>query len=110
MNKKFTRFLSALLSLCMVMTAFAAIFQTEHNHVHADPTEEPTSTVTGTDVFVDDGTASSIRKQEFNSAEEKLATMTLYLEAYDYELWALAITGEVAIRNKKTGEVLFTNP
>lgn len=110
MNKKITRFLSALLSLCMVMTAFAAIFQTEHNHVHADPTEEPTSTVTGTDVFVDDGTASSIRKQEFNSAEEKLATMTLYLEAYDYELWALAITGEVAIRNKKTGEVLFTNP
>ena len=108
MNKIVTRILSALMALCMVVSAFSTVVV--HDHVHAE-TEEPTSTVTGT-ADVDDGefTASSIRKQTYNSPEAKLATMQLMLDAYGYQLYALDLTGEVAIKNKSTGEVLFTNP
>lgn len=109
-NKIMTKILSALLALCMVMTAFITIGVSEHDHVHADPTSTPTGT--GTAIGDDDGefTASSIRTRKYNTPEEKLASMTLKLSAYGYELWALAETGEVAIKNVKTGEILFTNP
>ena len=85
MNKTVSRILSALMALCMVLSAFSTVIV--HDHVHADGTEEPSSTATGTEV-VDDGefTASSIRKQQYKSPEEKLATMKLMLEAYDFQL------------------------
>ncbi len=112
MNKNFTRILSALLALCMVLTAFMTVSITGHDHVHADETEEPsTSTATGTeDVETGDFTASSIRKIKYASAEAKLATMELRIDAYGYQLYVLNLTGEVAIKNKTTGEILFTNP
>ena len=51
---------------------------------------------------------------EYNSPEEKLATMTLYDEKGDYQLWALEETGEIALVTKgKDGnpdQILFSNP
>lgn len=51
---------------------------------------------------------------EYNSPEEKLATMKLYDEKGDYQLWALEETGEIALVTKgkdgKDDQILFSNP
>ena len=51
---------------------------------------------------------------EYNSPQEKLATMKLYDEKGDYQLWALEETGEIALVTKgKDGaddQILFSNP
>ena len=46
----------------------------------------------------------------FASKEEKLATMSERVTVGDYTLYVDATTGEVAVRNKKTGQILMTNP
>jgi len=48
--------------------------------------------------------------QVYNSPEEKLATMKLYYSKYNYDLYMQEYTGEVALVNKVTGEMLFSNP
>ena len=45
-----------------------------------------------------------------DTKEEKLALMDLRLEQYGYRLYVDAYSGEVAIENVATGDVLFTNP
>ena len=51
---------------------------------------------------------------EYNSPEEKLATMKLYDEKGDYQLWALEETGEIALvtkgKNGAEDQILFSNP
>ena len=51
---------------------------------------------------------------QYNSPYEKLATMKMYDEAGDYQLWALEETGEIALVTKgKDGapdKILFSNP
>ena len=49
-------------------------------------------------------------KDVFASREAKLATMTLKLERFGYQLYYEPYTGEVAVKNVATGDVLFTNP
>ena len=53
-------------------------------------------------------------KIEFNSPEEKLATMKLYDEKGDYQLWALEETGEIALvvkgKDGKPDQILLSNP
>jgi len=46
----------------------------------------------------------------FESKEAKLATMQLKLERYGYQLYYEPYTGEVAVLNTKTGDILMTNP
>ena len=48
--------------------------------------------------------------QVFNSPEEKLATMTLYLTQGDYALYVEPVSGEIAYVNNKTGDIIFSNP
>ncbi len=54
--------------------------------------------------------ASDFFNYEFNSKEEKVASMDLMAERFDYKLYAEPLTGEVAIVNTKTGDILMTNP
>ena len=46
----------------------------------------------------------------FESKEDKLATMEHRLTVSGYELYADESTGEVAVRNQLTGQILTTNP
>lgn len=46
----------------------------------------------------------------YKTPEEKLATMVKKLDQYGYELWIHEITGEVAVVDQKTGQILFSNP
>lgn len=48
--------------------------------------------------------------QVYASPEEKLADMILCKEAYGYQLYYEEFTGEVAVVNTTTGEVIFSNP
>lgn len=118
--KIFNRLLSALLALCMVATAFMGLITIETaDHVHADETTTPESTVTAEPDDEDLVGASVIRKAIYKSDAEKLATMCKtdkdgklvpYISAYGFELYVQPATGEVAIKNTATGQVLFTNP
>ncbi|MBR4881464.1 MAG: hypothetical protein IKU19_05985, partial [Clostridia bacterium] len=46
----------------------------------------------------------------FNTADEKLNAMVKKTEAFGYALYCDEYTGEVAVKNLTTGQVLFTNP
>ena len=46
----------------------------------------------------------------FNSKEEKVASMDKMAERFGYQLYAEPLTGEVAIVNTQTGDILMTNP
>lgn len=46
----------------------------------------------------------------FNTPEEKLETMDLRADAYGYELYYESYSGEIAFRNKTSGQTLFSNP
>ncbi len=46
----------------------------------------------------------------FKTADEKLKSMVLKTDAFGYQLYCDEYTGEVAVKNLTTGQVLFTNP
>ena len=46
----------------------------------------------------------------FDSKEDKLASMDFKLERYGYQLYVEPLSGEVAVKNTKTGDILMTNP
>jgi len=50
------------------------------------------------------------RFAHFYYPEQKLNSMELFETYNEFELWANRITGEVAVRNTNTGDVLFSNP
>lgn len=66
----------------------------------AEETDAPSEPINATDFFT----------HAFNSKEEKVASMDLMAERYGYALYAEPLTGEVAIVNTKTGDILTTNP
>ena len=47
---------------------------------------------------------------EYKSPEEKLKSMTLRVQNQNYELYSFARTGEVAVRDRRSGQILFSNP
>jgi len=47
---------------------------------------------------------------KFTSREEKLATMTHKLTRGDYEMYVETSTGEVGVKNTKTGQIILSNP
>ena len=42
--------------------------------------------------------------------EDKLTDMIMVYEKYGYQLWYEYYTGEVALKNTATGQILFSNP
>lgn len=48
--------------------------------------------------------------QVYNTPEDKLATMTKYLDNGGYELYVEPVSGEIAYVNKATGQIIFSNP
>ncbi len=48
--------------------------------------------------------------KKYDSPEEKLATMTLVTENTRYALYVQQYTAEVCVVDKRTGQMLFTNP
>ena len=96
-SKKILSLFLAVLMLCGVLTGFSVtVSADETTATETETTEEDAELDYLTDVF--------------ETPEAKLATMKLKLTKGDYELYSDATSGEVAVRNTATGQILFTNP
>ena len=101
--KKF-RLLSAFLTVATVLGMFTPILP-----VSAAAKTEDDALVPGIDSETGLPTIDYLT-QVFDTPEDKLATMTKYLEKGGMELYVEPISGEVAYVNTKTGQILFSNP
>ena len=110
------KFISLLLAVLLMLGSLSVL-----SVFSASATEEGTGTGTGTGSTTDkkEEVEETIdyTTQVYETPEAKLATMLNkngkpgpWLVKGDYELYVDAFSGEVAYRNTKTGEILFTNP
>ena len=100
MKKSMIRLLTILLSVLMLSGMFTVLSVLPASA--ADDDEEPV-----------DITTIDYVKQEFKTPEEKLAFMgEPYFVSTDgsYEMYVNTFTGEVAVRDTASGQILFTNP
>ena len=114
---KIIKFLSTLLALIFIISAFplASFAEGEDETEDAAATETVDETEDAEDGEDSEGGESSDGKinymnDGFASRQEKLDTMSVVREQDGYRLWYEDYTGEVAIEQISTGEVLFTNP
>ena len=96
-----TRFLSALMAFLTIFGTLAVFSTLPIFAETSGASVKTTGSVRATIDYINQG---------FVSKEEKLATMTLKLERYGYQLYYEPYTGEVAVKNTKTGDILMTNP
>ncbi len=103
------KLISLLMALCMLFGTLAAtglsVFAAD------DTTAVKDSTTTSADTSKEDATIDYVTKKYY-TPEQKLETMQLKLdsEKYGYELYCDPVSGEVAVKSKKSGDILFSNP
>lgn len=131
--KKYIKLISTLLAVLMMLSSITVLFTveifaaeettgTETNNTKTE-SEKETETEAETDKGNSGNTntnpnknkspeeiASEYLTQVYATPEEKLATMKLSFEYGDYQLYVDDFSGEVACRNVKTKEIIFTNP
>ena len=100
--KNFIRILSLLLTVAMLIGTIASLSVV--NVFAADSEEEEFP-----EIFVSNETV-DYTTQAFNGPQEKIDTMTLYLDNGKYQLYVDKYSGETATVNKINGEILFSNP
>ncbi len=105
MNTK--KIASLLLAFLMFAGSFTAAFSTE---VLADETTGAETTAPEEGETPEDDKNIDYTAVEYKTAEEKLAKMVLRVENDNFQLYSFAKTGEIALRDKRTGQVLFSNP
>ncbi len=99
------KLISTLLTVCMLLGALSGLMVFE-----ASAEETTANAITTTTPEAIDITKINYLTQPYYTADEKLATMTMRFEKGDYQLWINEFTGEVAVKNTKTGELLMSNP
>lgn len=105
--KKFAKFLSAIMAFCMLLGTLSVLSVS----VFAEETTDGTVNEEETAPVVKNPTSAlEMLTTAFASKEEKLASMDFALERYGYKLYVEPISGEVAVVNTKTGDILMTNP
>ncbi len=57
-----------------------------------------------------DGPETDLIQTAYHTADEKLSTMRMLYSDFGYELYVQLESGEVAVKDTATGQVLFTNP
>ncbi len=101
--KYFKRGLSILLAVIFMLGSFTLLPMNEVSAAEANEGEE----------FVEVVNVETYLTDVYNTPEEKLATMKLWVadtKGYGYELYVDPDSGEVATLNTKTGDILFSNP
>ena len=100
------KLLSTLLALLMTVSVFTALLSVDFtaSAEQADaPAEEETSS-DAEDMSID------ILKVVYKEPADKLKDMKKRIENDNYELYVRAAYGEIALRDKRTGQILFSNP
>lgn len=109
-KKLFQRTLSGFLVILTVISMLAALSLLPVMAAESESTES----VLGFDSthYTNYYTNSSYtgRKTKFTSEENRLSAMKLQYTKGDFELYADEVSGEVALKDKTTGDVLFTTP
>ena len=90
--------MSTLLAVLMMLSSFAVL---SVFNVSAD--DEETETVKSPDTI-------NYIKEVFNSPNDALQWMTPYLENDNFVMYFNEFTGAFAVKNKKTGQIQFSNP
>ena len=98
--KKLMSFFLAVLMLCGVMTSLAVI-PVSAEDAAGESSSAPEEETTSVDYLF---------TEIYGSPEEKLATMKLMTTKGNYSIYALETSGEVAVKDMTTGQILFTNP
>lgn len=93
--RKTKKIISTLLTVCLLLGSLSGLFTV--NLFAAETTSVDLSSI-------------NYFTEVYYTAEQKLATMKMWFEKGDYQLWINEYTGEVAVVNTKSGEKLFTNP
>ena len=98
--KKLMSLFLAVLMLCGVMTSLSVMPAAADDVVddEADSSVEETTSV------------DALYTEIYASPEEKLATMKLMTTKGNYSIYAKESSGEVAVKDLSTGQILFTNP
>lgn len=91
---KIKRIISAFLTLLMLLSSMVGVVDA----AWADKVDEDGNPIINYTSF------------KYDSAAQKLADMVMVKEAYDYQLWYEEFTGEIAVVDKVTGQVTFSNP
>ena len=94
------KLISALLSVCMLLGALSGLFAFSASAAET----------TAGDVQKEDITKIDYLTKVYYTAQEKLDTMEMRFAKGDYQLWVNTYTGEMALKNVKTDEILFSNP
>lgn len=100
------------LSILTILPAFADEAAGDEAPESEDATTEPETpgdTPTKEYITVEEAILTYLTKV-YTSKEEKLATMTPKLSNGDLQMYIDARTGEVAVKNNKTGQILLSNP
>ncbi len=100
-----TKFISLLLAVLLMLGSLTVL-----SVFGASAAEEDTGTGTTDKKEEEEEETIDYTTLVFTNPQEKLKTMELYLTKGNYELYVDTFTGEVAYRNIKTEEILFTNP
>ncbi len=109
--KKFSiRFLSAVLVLLMLTSAFGLGVFADDTATNSTATDSAASGEEESNVDQNEVKARKYINTIYEAREEKLHTMTLKQRAFGYELYSDDFTGEIACKNLATGDIVFTNP
>lgn len=100
MNKKIIRILSAFLTVLFLLSSFCALTVTVDAAATTDPDEEEPLDLSSIDYL----------NEVYRNPQEKLDTMTLFASKYNFDLYFNDYTGEAALVDKTTGEIMLTNP
>lgn len=94
--KKLNKFISAFLAVLMILGSFSALSVMT---VFADDSDE--TSAMDTSIYI---------TKIYKTPEEKFASMSMPFAKDGFELRVDPITGEVAVKEEKTGNILFSNP
>ena len=101
------KILSTLLAALMIFAAFATVLGM---NVTVSANETDTKEETTDDENEPEDRSVDILKVVYKTPEDKLKDMRLRIENDNYQLYVRAAYGEIAVRDKRTGQVLFSNP
>ena len=100
------KILSTLLAVLMALGVFTTLFSVTMT-VSASNSDEAETTE---DENEPEDRSVDILKVVYKTPEDKLKDMRLRLENDNYQLYVRAAYGEIALKDKRTGQVLFSNP
>ena len=108
--KKLISLFLAVLMLCSVLTSLSVITVSAEEAGDGATTDAPADDGAAEGEETEDTGRMDYMNEIFASPEDKLVTMKKMTTKGNFEIYADEASGEVAVKNLTTGQVMFTNP